>query len=110
MSAYSSDTDGPEYSKDPLHYPGGFVILFCRCGWFGRKLCRKQLKNLIIRIKTDEKIARVDIHDVSGQIVKSVSTQLGFEKINISSLVPGIYIVRIYDEGNAVSSNKLIIN
>jgi hypothetical protein len=60
-----------------------------------------------LNIKSDQKISKVEIYDMSGKIIKSVKLQ--DYKIEVSTLIKGNYILKISTESGVVTS-KFIKN
>lgn len=60
-----------------------------------------------LHIKSDQKISKVEIYDMSGKLVKSEN--LKDEKVNVRSLLKGNYLLKIQTERGVVSS-KFIKN
>lgn len=61
--------------------------------------------NAILNIETAVEIQSVEIYTIQGQKVVS-STE---KQINVSHLASGIYLVKILDSNNKISTNKIII-
>lgn len=63
--------------------------------------------NDYVAIKADSRYNRVEIMDISGQLVKSVNGQQK-SRIDVSSLEGGVYILNIYKEQRLVGFSKMI--
>ena len=65
-----------------------------------------------IFIKSEAQIKRVEICDISGRIVKTLyatSLQNGVQRISVSDLPQGVYLLRIYTE-NGMETGKLVVS
>lgn len=56
-------------------------------------------------IETENEVKSVEIYSIQGQKVMTTTSK----DINVSSLSKGMYLVRIEDENNALSTQKLIV-
>jgi hypothetical protein len=67
--------------------------------------------NDILSISTSHvSISNVEVVDINGRIVKSVSSNNSFDsKINVSDLSAGVYIINIYSENNK-TTKKFVKN
>jgi len=63
--------------------------------------------NNYVAIEADKHYDKVEIMDISGQLVKSVNGQQK-SRIDVSSLEGGVYIVNIYKEQRLVGFSKMI--
>ncbi|MGB4929585.1 MAG: T9SS type A sorting domain-containing protein, partial [Chitinophagales bacterium] len=58
--------------------------------------------------------ATITIADISGKIIKtelteSISTGLNYYQVDISNLIPGIYLMNIIDKSGNISSRKVVV-
>ena len=58
--------------------------------------------------------ATITIADISGKIIKtelteSISTGLNYYQVDISNLIPGIYLLNIIDKSGNISSRKVVV-
>ena len=61
----------------------------------------------ILNIKSEQKISRIEVYDISGKLLKSVD---GKDKnVSVSSLNKGMYLIKLYTE-NGVVNSKFIKN
>jgi hypothetical protein len=64
----------------------------------------------IITVNSDERITKVELIDLTGKTVRSINPSSQKVTLNISGLMNGIYIGKIYDETGTVTSRKIIKN
>ncbi len=60
----------------------------------------------ILNIQTEQKISKIEIYDITGKLLKLNSKE---NKINVSELVKGTYLIKIYTNRNTINS-KFIKN
>ena len=70
--------------------------------------CKISINNGFLALKCDQSISKIDIYNISGQIIKSPLLQN--QKINISSLPSGIYFTKLHFPEFEYIVSKFIIN
>ena len=66
------------------------------------------LDNKSLHIKNNEPIHVISINDIKGKMV--FYTRSGTKKINLTNLIPGIYIVNIIDYNNNKFTQKIMLD
>ena len=61
----------------------------------------------ILNIKSEQKISRIEVYDISGKLLKSVDGKA--KNVSVSSLNKGMYLIKLYTE-NGVVNSKFIKN
>ena len=60
----------------------------------------------IINIRTDETLDKTELYDILGQLI--INKNSNTKQLNINSVKPGIYLLKIYSN-NKVVTKKVII-
>ncbi len=52
---------------------------------------------------------KIELYDLTGKIVETFNLKTGLNKLSVQQIVTGVYLYRIFIEGEPTSSQKLII-
>jgi len=54
--------------------------------------------------------AAVEFYKVTGALVKRIAHKNETQPVSIAGFAPGIYLVRLVNDGRAIGSQKMIVN
>ena len=60
----------------------------------------------VLGIETEEELASVEIVNLMGQTIKVLQSNI--KNIDVSSLTPGVYVVKLISENGAIATKKII--
>ncbi len=64
--------------------------------------------NALVNIKSNTEIKRVELLNVTGQIILSENTKGTSHQLNLEAFAKGIYFVKIYNENGSATLKKLV--
>jgi hypothetical protein len=59
-------------------------------------------------ISSTSSVKQIDIYSIDGKLIKSVEFNKGFGKIDVSSLHPGIYLIRFTQTNNLTKTDRFV--
>jgi hypothetical protein len=66
--------------------------------------------NSIIGISSNEVINKIELFDITGKSVRTISTSSEKVSVDLSSLIKGVYIGKIYLNTGEVTTRKIVKN
>ena len=106
--AANGNDSGPIVHAVKIVNPGLTLIKDLSRKALTKNECKISINNGFLALKCDQSISKIDIYNISGQIIKSPLLQN--QKINISSLPSGIYFTKLHFPEFEYIVSKFIIN